>query len=470
MNRVEFYVKKYGKLPTEKTSRTAIRTNNLKINTDTKLTIPQDDLKTTSSANLSNDTLDLTTSRDSNNETTSLTTLNRVESGENTKGEIIEEVKESVYQNEYGETLAMIILRNSKDDIPDQYQHDPNIADNFGFTIDMVYMITRNKEPEEWMRRENKEYKNFYGYTALMYYIGYVRVNNNIDCNEEYIKKRNIRRNKRVDDKIIIKNKEYSNTDFNIPEYLLYLVDYENPNRTYYDEDFFIDLEIKLNEQKEIQKSFMKKMEDEYYGNGLLKTTSHTLQNCGMTEAMLWLKYRKCEYPECLHHNPNIQNKENMTLSMIWCEYVNCTCLRYRVPEFLRHDPTLKDNFDRDISFYQVIFNSTEPEEWMKTDPSLQDKQGNTCAMYWLHFKSTDVPEQLRHDPNIRNNFGEFLITIYLDKYYHLPPHIKEKQDPPIFPEWMKPDYDKIDLDFNESSVRKLYGWVYERSIEEIYK
>ena len=284
------------------------------------------------------------------------------------------------YQNKYGETIAMIILRYTDLDILEKFQHDSNIKDCFGYTIDMIYMEKRKNIPPKWMIRDDPEYQNFYGYTSLMYFIKYV-------------------------------NGE-------IPSYMLY----KPYKQIYYDEDFMIDLDLKIDEYPLMEKD---------------------LTDIGNTEAMLWIKYRQTECPKELLHDPNIQNGEGQTLAMIWSIYISST-----IPENLQHDPSIKDKFGDTITTYEIVFNKKIPDQWTKSDNIYKSWRNLTYAAQFIIYLQQSPPDSLQHDPNIDCN-GHCVAYHYLQMLKNKKNNTLMGKSVNIIPEWMKPD--------NLDEIKELY-------------
>ena len=52
----------------------------------------------------------------------------------------------------YGETLAMIWIKNDKTEPPEWMRHDPTIQNKYGYTLAILWIDRVRTEPPEWMK------------------------------------------------------------------------------------------------------------------------------------------------------------------------------------------------------------------------------------------------------------------------------------------------------------------------------
>jgi hypothetical protein len=87
-------------------------------------------------------------------------------------------------------------------------------------------------------------------------------------------------------------------------------------------------------------------------------------------------------------------------MALSWIEHV-----KKDVPEWMRHDPSLRIK-NKTLAMFWIIYVKTDPPEWMRHSPELVTKEG-TLAMVWVSYIKTNPPEWMHHFPLIRDKKGK---------------------------------------------------------------
>jgi hypothetical protein len=135
----------------------------------------------------------------------------------------------------------------------------------------------------------------------------------------------------------------------------------------------------------------------------------------GETMASLYFNIYKVDVPNYMRHSPEIE-VNNTTMAMKWI-----TFKKSMPPRWMLHSPTIvKEN--RTMATTWIVYVKTEPPSCMKYSPELT-LGGYTMAMTFVIHLNTDPPDSLKHDPSILSKDG-----LSLKKYWK---HT-------TLPEWMK--------------------------------